>query len=77
QHYGETDEDYANRVKANNAMYGWTRNEHYLQFRERRDRTMATYENGWEKYFREIMPKWSFSHAESIPYFYTFGAFHE
>ncbi|WP_422138545.1 hypothetical protein [Endozoicomonas sp. ALC020] len=77
QSFSETDTDYAKRVKANNTMYGWTRHENYLQFRERRDRTMKLYENGWEKYFRENVPKWSFSHAESIPYFYTLGAFYE
>ncbi|WOG29614.1 hypothetical protein [Endozoicomonas sp. 8E] len=77
QGFRETDQEYANRVKANNTMYGWTRHENYLQFRERRDRTMKLFENGWEKYFRENMPKWSFSHAESIPYFYTLGVFDE
>ncbi|WP_422452332.1 hypothetical protein [Endozoicomonas sp. ALC066] len=77
QSFDETDTDYANGVKANNTLYGWTRHENYLQFRERRDRTMKLYEDGWEKYFRENLPKWSFSHAESIPYFYTLGAFYE
>ncbi|WP_422138561.1 hypothetical protein [Endozoicomonas sp. ALC020] len=77
QRYVETDEEYASRVKANNTMYGWTLHENYLQFRERRDRTMKLFENGWEKYFREKVPKWSFSHAESIPYSYTLGAFYE
>ncbi|WOG29586.1 hypothetical protein [Endozoicomonas sp. 8E] len=77
QGFSETDEEYASRVKANNTMYGWTRHENYLQFRERRDRTMKLFENGWEKYFRENVPKWSFSHAESVPYFYTVGAFYE
>ncbi|WP_252177701.1 hypothetical protein [Endozoicomonas sp. 4G] len=47
----------------------------YLQFRERRDHMMNLFENGWEKYFKENVPKWSFSHAESIPYFYTLGIF--
>ncbi|WOG29617.1 hypothetical protein [Endozoicomonas sp. 8E] len=75
QRFSENDEDYSSRVKANNTMYGWTRHENYLQFRERRDRTMKLFENSWEKYFRENVPKWSFSHAESIPYFYTLGAF--
>ncbi|WP_422452374.1 hypothetical protein, partial [Endozoicomonas sp. ALC066] len=75
QGFSETDEEYASRVKANNTLYGWTRHENYLQFRERRDRTMMLFENGWEKYFRENVPKWSFSHAESIPYSYTLGAF--
>ncbi|WP_422411615.1 MULTISPECIES: hypothetical protein [unclassified Endozoicomonas] len=77
QGFSETDEEYASRVKANNTMYGWTRHENYLQFRERRDRTMRLFENGWEKYFRENVPKWSFSHAESIPYSYTLGAFYQ
>ncbi|WP_422138536.1 hypothetical protein [Endozoicomonas sp. ALC020] len=77
QRFNENDEAYAKRVKANNALYGWTRHENYLQFRERRDRTMKLFENGWEKYFRENVPKWSFSHAESIPYSYTLGAFYE
>ncbi|WP_448217768.1 hypothetical protein [Endozoicomonas sp. 2B-B] len=77
QSFDETDTDYANGVKANNILYGWTRHENYLQFRERRDRTMKLYEDGWEKYFRENLPKWSFSHAESIPYFYTLGAIYE
>ncbi|WP_422452339.1 hypothetical protein [Endozoicomonas sp. ALC066] len=77
QGFSETDEEYARRVKGNNTMYGWMRHENYLQFRERRDRTMKLFENGWEKYFRENVPKWSFSHAESIPYFYTLGAFFE
>ncbi|WP_422411856.1 hypothetical protein, partial [Endozoicomonas sp. ALB122] len=77
QRYVETDEEYASRVKANNTMHGWTLHENYLQFRERRDRTMKLFENGWEKYFREKVPKWSFSHAESIPYSYTLGAFYE
>ncbi|WOG29606.1 hypothetical protein [Endozoicomonas sp. 8E] len=77
QGFSETDEEYASRVKANNTMYGWTRHENYLQFRERRERTMKLFENGWEKYFRENVPKWSFSHAESIPYSYTLGAFYE
>ncbi|WOG29556.1 hypothetical protein [Endozoicomonas sp. 8E] len=77
QRHSETDEEYANRVKANNTMYGWTRHENYLQFRERRDRTMKLFENSWEKYFRENVPKWSFSHAESIPYSYTLGAYFE
>ncbi|WOG29547.1 hypothetical protein [Endozoicomonas sp. 8E] len=77
QRFNETDEAYTNRVKANDRMYGWTRHENYLQFRERRDRTMKLFENGWEKYFRENIPKWSFSHAESIPYFYTLGAFYK
>ncbi|WP_257274249.1 hypothetical protein, partial [Endozoicomonas sp. SESOKO4] len=49
----------------------------YLQFRERRDRTMRMFEHGWEKYFKANVPKWSFSHAESIPYFYTPGAFYK
>ncbi|WP_257288382.1 hypothetical protein, partial [Endozoicomonas sp. SESOKO2] len=30
-----------------------------------------------EKYFRDNVPQWSFSHAESIPYFYTLSAFFE
>ncbi|WP_422475965.1 hypothetical protein [Endozoicomonas sp. ALB032] len=77
QGFSENDEAYTNRVKANNTMYGWTRHEHYLQFRERRDRTMKLFDNGWEKYFRENVPKWSFSHAESIPYSYTLGAFYK
>ncbi|WP_422475997.1 hypothetical protein [Endozoicomonas sp. ALB032] len=77
QHSDETDEAYANLVKANNTLYGWTRHENYLQFRERRDRTMKLFENGWEKYFRENLPKWSFSHAESIPYIYTLGTFYD
>ncbi len=77
QGFSETDAAYANRVKASDRMHGWTRHENYLQFRERRDRTMKLFENGWEKYFRENVPKWSFSHAESIPYFYTLGAFYE
>ncbi|WP_422452333.1 hypothetical protein [Endozoicomonas sp. ALC066] len=77
QGFSETDEEYASRVKANNTLYGWTRHENYLQFRERRDRTIKLFENGWEKYFREKLPKWSFSHAESIPYFYTLGALYE
>ncbi|WP_422475973.1 hypothetical protein [Endozoicomonas sp. ALB032] len=77
QRFNENDEAYANRVKANSTLYGWTRHENYLQFRERRDRTMKLFENSWEKYFRENVPKWSFSHAESIPYFYTFGAFNK
>ncbi|WOG29542.1 hypothetical protein [Endozoicomonas sp. 8E] len=77
QRFNETDEAYANRVKASNRMYGWTRHENYLQFRERRDRTIKLFENSWEKYFRENVPKWSFSHAESIPYSYTLGALYE
>ncbi|WOG29597.1 hypothetical protein [Endozoicomonas sp. 8E] len=77
QGFRETDEEYANRVKASDRMHGWTRHENYLQFRERRDHTMKLFENGWEKYFRENVPKWSFSHAESVPYFYTLGAFYE
>ncbi|WP_422134631.1 hypothetical protein [Endozoicomonas sp. ALD040] len=77
QGFSETDEAYANQIKANSTMYGWTRQENYLQFRERRDRTMKLFENGWEKYFRENVPKWSFSHAESVPYFYTLGTFYE
>ncbi|WOG29594.1 hypothetical protein [Endozoicomonas sp. 8E] len=77
QGFSETDAEYASRVKANNTMYGWTRHENYLQFRERRERTMKLFENGWEKYFRENVPKWSFSHAESIPHFYTLGALYE
>ncbi|WP_422409602.1 MULTISPECIES: hypothetical protein [unclassified Endozoicomonas] len=76
QRFDETDAAYASHVKANNTLYGWTRHENYLQFRERRDRTMKLFENGWEKYFRENLPGWSFSHAESIPYFYTLGAFY-
>ncbi|WP_422412574.1 MULTISPECIES: hypothetical protein [unclassified Endozoicomonas] len=75
QCFSETDKEYAYRVKANNTMYGWTRHENYLQFRERRDRTLKLFENSWEKYFRENVPKWSFSHAESIPYSCTLGAF--
>ncbi|WP_422476033.1 hypothetical protein [Endozoicomonas sp. ALB032] len=75
QHYSETDEEYASRVKTDDTVYGWTRHENYLQFRERLDRTMKLFENSWEKYFRENVPKWSFSHAESIPYSYTLGAF--
>ncbi|WOG29618.1 hypothetical protein [Endozoicomonas sp. 8E] len=77
QRFSENDEEYSSRVKANSTMYGWTRHEHYLQFRERRDRTMKLFENGWEKYFRENVPKWSFSHAESIPYSYTLGALYK
>ncbi|WP_422441927.1 MULTISPECIES: hypothetical protein [unclassified Endozoicomonas] len=77
QRLNETDEAYTNRAKASNSMYGWTRHENYLQFRERRDRTMKLFENGWEKYFRENIPEWSFSHAESFPYSYTLGAFFE
>ncbi|WOG29559.1 hypothetical protein [Endozoicomonas sp. 8E] len=77
QSFNETDEEYANRVKANNAVPGWTRHENYLQFRERRDRTMKLSEKSWEKYFRENVPKWSFSHAESIPYSYTLGVFYD
>ncbi len=75
QYLDETDEEYANHVKETNLMHGWTRQENYLQFRERRDRTMKLYEDGWEKYFRENVPKWSFSHAESTPYSYTLGVF--
>ncbi|WOG29620.1 hypothetical protein [Endozoicomonas sp. 8E] len=77
QGFSESDEEYVNRVKASNSMLGWTRQENYLQFRERRDRTMKMFENSWEKYFREYVPKWSFSHAESFPYFYTLGALYE
>ncbi|WP_062268662.1 hypothetical protein [Endozoicomonas arenosclerae] len=77
QRYGESDAAYAKRVKDSNMMHGWTRNESYLQFRERRDRTMKMFEDGWEKYFKENVPKWSFSHAESIPYSYTLGAFYD
>ncbi|WP_422134611.1 hypothetical protein [Endozoicomonas sp. ALD040] len=77
QGFSESDEEYATRVKASNNMLGWTRHENYLQFRERRDRTMKMFENSWEKYFREYVPKWSFSHAESFPYFYTLGALYE
>ncbi|WP_422413267.1 MULTISPECIES: hypothetical protein [unclassified Endozoicomonas] len=77
QYFSETDEEYAYRVKANSTMYGWTRHENYLQFRERRDRTMRLFENGWEQYFRENVPKWSFSHAKSIPYSYTLSTFYE
>ncbi|WOG29551.1 hypothetical protein [Endozoicomonas sp. 8E] len=77
QYFSETDKEYAYRVKANNTMYSWTRHENYLQFRERRDRNMRLFENGWEKYFRENVPKWSFSHAESIPYSCTLGALFE
>ncbi|WP_257288442.1 hypothetical protein, partial [Endozoicomonas sp. SESOKO2] len=77
QRFSETNEEYAKRVKSKDMMHGWTRNEHYLQFRERRDHTMRMYEHGWEKYFRENVPKWSFSHADSIPYSYTLGAFFE
>ncbi|WP_252177696.1 hypothetical protein [Endozoicomonas sp. 4G] len=77
QGFNETDEAYANRVQASNRMYGWTRHENYLQFRERRDRTMKLFENGWEQYFKENVPKWSFSHAESVPYFYMYGVFHQ
>ncbi|WP_422138532.1 hypothetical protein [Endozoicomonas sp. ALC020] len=77
QRFNETGEDYVNRVKASNSMPGWTRHENYLHFRERRDRTMKMFENGWEKYFRENVPKWSFSHAESVPYSYTLGVFYE
>ncbi|WOG29558.1 hypothetical protein [Endozoicomonas sp. 8E] len=77
QRYSETDEEYANRVKTNDSVYGWTRHENYLQFLERRDRTMKLFENSWEQYFRENVPKWSLSHAESIPYSYTLGAFFE
>ncbi|WP_252179152.1 hypothetical protein [Endozoicomonas sp. 4G] len=74
QRFNETDEEYASRVKANDMMYGWTRHENYLHFRERRDRTMKLYKHGWEKYFKENVPKWSFSHANSLPYSYTLGA---
>ncbi|WOG29622.1 hypothetical protein [Endozoicomonas sp. 8E] len=77
QGFSETDEAYAIRVKASDMMHGWTRHENYLQFRERRDRTMKMSENDWEKYFKENVPKWSFSHAESIPYSYTLGAFYK
>ncbi|WP_422138571.1 hypothetical protein [Endozoicomonas sp. ALC020] len=77
QGFNETDEEYAKRVKANNTVPGWTRHENYLQFRERRDRTMELSEKSWEKYFRENVPKWSFSHTQSIPYSYTLGAFFE
>ncbi|WP_257280425.1 MULTISPECIES: hypothetical protein [unclassified Endozoicomonas] len=73
----ETDEEHANPVKAKNIMPGWTRKENYLQFRERRDRTTKMYEHGWEKYFRENVPEWSFSHAKSTPYSYTLSAFFE
>ncbi|WP_422452373.1 hypothetical protein [Endozoicomonas sp. ALC066] len=75
QRFNETDAEYAGRVEASDMMHGWTRHENYLQFRERRDRTTKLFENGWEKYFRENVPKWSFSHAESIPYSYTLSAF--
>ncbi|WOG29588.1 hypothetical protein [Endozoicomonas sp. 8E] len=76
QRFSENDEEYANRVKENDMMHGWTRHENYLQFRERRDRTMKLFEDGWENYFKKNVPKWSFSHAESIPYSYTLGAFY-
>ncbi|WP_257280427.1 hypothetical protein [Endozoicomonas sp. ISHI1] len=76
QRFNETDEEYAGRIKTNNVMFGWTRSESYLQFRERRDRTMKMFDNGWEKYFKKSVPQWSFSHAESIPYSYTLGAFY-
>ncbi|WP_252177697.1 hypothetical protein [Endozoicomonas sp. 4G] len=75
QRFNETDEAYASCVKASNRMYGWTRHENYLQFRERRDRTMKLFDNGWEKYFKENVPKWSFSHPDSVPYSYTLGVF--
>ncbi|WP_422411095.1 MULTISPECIES: hypothetical protein [unclassified Endozoicomonas] len=77
QRSGESDGEYANRVKAGNMMLGWTRHENYLQFRERRDRTIKLFEHGWEKYFKENVPKWSFSHSESVPYSYTLGTFFE
>ncbi|MGI9282765.1 MAG: hypothetical protein ACR2PX_24480 [Endozoicomonas sp.] len=77
QRYGESDEAYAKRVQESNMMHGWTRNESYLQFRERRDRTMKLFDQGWEKYFKENVPRWSFSHSESIPYSHTLGAFYE
>ncbi|WP_257253188.1 hypothetical protein, partial [Endozoicomonas sp. SESOKO3] len=77
QRFNETDEAYTNRVKASDATHGWTRHENYLQFRERRDRTMKMFENSWEQYFRDNVPRWSFSHAESIPYSYTLGALFE
>ncbi|WP_448217741.1 hypothetical protein [Endozoicomonas sp. 2B-B] len=77
QRSGESDGEYANRVKAGNMMLGWTRHENYLQFRERRDRTLKLFEHGWEKYFKENVPKWSFSHSESVPYSYTLGTFFE
>ncbi|WOG29539.1 hypothetical protein [Endozoicomonas sp. 8E] len=76
QRFGETDAAYTHRVEANGMIHGWTRHENYLQFRERRDRTIKLFENGWEKYFQENVPKWSFSHAESIPYSYTLGTFY-
>ncbi|WP_422134670.1 hypothetical protein [Endozoicomonas sp. ALD040] len=76
QRFGEADGDYTDRVEANDMIHGWTRHENYLQFRERRDQTMKLFENGWEKYFRENLPKWSFSHAKSIPYSYTLGTFY-
>ncbi|WP_252177705.1 hypothetical protein [Endozoicomonas sp. 4G] len=75
QGFNETDEAYADRVKVSNVIPGWTRHENYLQFRERRDHMMNLFENGWEKYFKENVPQLSFSHAESIPYFYTLGIF--
>ncbi|WOG29610.1 hypothetical protein [Endozoicomonas sp. 8E] len=77
QRFYENDEVYANRFKTSDMIYGWTRHENYLQFRERRDRTMKISGNSWEKYFRENVPKWSFSHAKSIPYSYTLGAFYK
>ncbi len=77
QGFNETDEAYADRVKVSNIIPGWTRHENYLQFRERRDRTMKLYENGWEQYFKNNVPKWSFSHAESVPYTYTAGLFYQ
>ncbi|WP_422451428.1 hypothetical protein [Endozoicomonas sp. ALC066] len=77
QRFSENDEAYANRIKASDMMHGWTQHENYLHFRERRDRTMKMSANGWEKYFKENVPKWSFSHAESIPYSYTLGAFYK
>ncbi|WOG29578.1 hypothetical protein [Endozoicomonas sp. 8E] len=77
QRFNETDAAYTKRVKASNRMHGWTQHENYLQFRERRDRTIKMFANGWEKYFRENVPKWSFSHSESIPYSYTLGVFYE
>ncbi|WOG29543.1 hypothetical protein [Endozoicomonas sp. 8E] len=73
QRFSEADGAYTDRVETNDMIHGWTRHENYLQFRERRDRTMKLFENGWEKYFRKNVPKWSFSHAESIPYSYTLG----
>jgi hypothetical protein len=67
QMFNEASAEYRARTEGKGMMLGWTREESWFDFRDRRDKAQQLYDQGWEKYFRDNVPKWSYSHEESIP----------